>query len=112
MIDGQADPGEIGLRRREEQAPGGNVHADHKGGLVSLRGPVGGGVDGVHRRDVGVGEDIGLLAPQPQGGAQAGGAADGVSVGPAVGQDQNVVLPLQQLSGLSGRQHLSPRPPE
>ena len=103
MVHSQANAVEIGLPAGKEEAPGGDVHADHILRLKVLRGPEGRGVDLVAGRDIRVVEEPGGLAQLPQGGAQSGGTADGVAVRAAVGQDQDVVLPGQQRSCLPRR---------
>ena len=102
MVHRQADAVNIGFCRREEEAPGGNVHGHDEGGGEILRRPEAVHVDGVDAGHVGVFQEPRGLAQLPQGAAQSGGAAGGVPVGTAVGQDQDVVLPPQQGGGLLG----------
>ena len=59
---------------------------------------------GVLGGDLGVIQDIGILADGPQAQAQAHSGADGVAVGAAVGQDAVMVVPIQIIGDLSSRQ--------
>ena len=104
VVDGQADAVEVGLRLRVEQPPGGHVHRHHEAGLVPLRGPQVPDVGQVVVRGLRVAEHPGGLPQPAQGQAQAGGAAGGVPVGAAVGQNEETVpLPQQGGGGLYGQ---------
>ena len=54
VVHRQADAVNIGLRRREEEAPGGNVHGHDEGGGEIHRGPETVHIDGVDAGHVGV----------------------------------------------------------
>ena len=100
MVNGQIDPVPIDLGVFRQQGQRGDVHADHMVGSEVLRGPELLGIGQEVLRGLPVVEEIGRPAQLPQSDAQCGGAADGVAVGAAVGQDQNVVIGAQQCGGL------------
>lgn len=102
MVDGQVDPVPVGPGAVWEHSQGGDIHRHHRLGDKVRRGQ--------HPLQIGVEEVVGILVGQepgglsllPQGQAQGAGAADGVPIGPAVGEDEDMVQGQQALGGLLG----------
>ena len=110
VVDGQVDPVPVGLGAVWEHPQGGHIHRHHRLGDKVRRGQ--------HPLQIGVEEVVGILVGQepgglsllPQGQAQGAGAADGVPIGPAVGEDEDVVQGQQALGGLLGGHGCPPCP--
>ena len=96
MVNGQVHPVGVGLGVLGEEVRGGDVRGDHPLRLEALRGGVGQEVGGRGVRQLRVGEQVGRFPLSTETGAEGGGGAHGVPVGPEVGEDENVVKGPQQ----------------
>ena len=95
MVDGQLDARGVDRRVVRQQVQRRNVGGDDMRRCKALRRPVGRGVGRVGVGDLRVVQQIGGLSHVPQGLTQRGGRADGVAVGPHVGQQQHIVQRAQ-----------------
>ena len=95
MVNGQLDARGVGRRVVRQQVQCRNVGGDDMRWRKALRRPVGRGVGRVGVGDLRVVQQIGGLSHVPQGLTQRGGRAEGVAVGPHVGQQQHIVQRAQ-----------------
>ena len=102
VVDGQIYPGEIGQGIVREQAPGGDVHRDHRVRKKIFRGQEALQIGGEQGGELRIGQDMGGLAQGAEGAAQGGGAAHCVAVRTDVGEDQILVMSGKELRCLRG----------
>ena len=84
------------LPRPGEEPPPRDIHRHHESGLHIFRGREALQIGRKECSSLRVFQDPSRLSLRPEGPAQPRRAPDGISVGPAVGQNQHVVLPPQQ----------------
>ena len=105
MVDCQIHLIRVRLGIVGEQSHRGDVRGyhffRHEVRRSAVRGKIGGGI----LRQSGIGQQVSGLAYGPQRGAQPCGAANGIAVGPDMGQDQDAVKGAQQRGGLRNGQH-------
>ena len=91
VVDGQVHPVYIFHSIVWKQGAGGDIHRNHRFGLIARPGQQSLQIGGKKGGSLWIFQHIGLLPNPAQSPAQAGGTADGIPVGTQVGQDQKVI---------------------
>ena len=113
MIDAKGHPSAIYGLPLGEQGAVGDVHGQNMGRQKPCRGRQPLQQKAQPGRQILIGEDEGPLALLPQAAAQRRGTAHGIPVGPAMGQDQVIIVLQQPFAGLhkvNGPAHAGPPP--
>ena len=105
MVNGQIHPVGIGQGIVGKESHGGNVRGDHMIRDEFFRGGIGGEIGGGGVGKTGIGQQVRRLAQGPQTGTQRRRAADRITVGPDVGENQNPVQGTQQVCRFQNTQH-------
>ena len=104
MVNGQIHPVGIGQGIVRKESHGGNVRGDYMIRHELFRGGIGGEIGGGGVGKTGIGQQVRRLAQGPQTGTQRR-AADRITVGPDVGENQNPVQGTQQVCRFQNTQH-------
>ena len=91
MVNAQFHLALVRFKRFGKQSLRGNVHRHNVLRNVILRGKIGDNIPQIGGGDAGIGRRPGGLAQLFQGSAQAGGAAQSVSVRPDMGENEEIV---------------------
>ena len=100
VVDHQVDPVLVGPGAVREHAQGCHIHRHNMLGQKPRRGQDPLQIGGEKTVGVLVGQDPGGFSQLPERQAQGAGTADGVPIGPAVGEDQHLIQCRQPAGGL------------
>ena len=112
MVDAQIHPIPKGRGVFAQKLPGGHIGGHHGPGHKALRSQQIAAQKAQPGRQVLIGQKERLLSQSPQQTAQSAAGADGIPIGAAVGEDEEVIVLPEKIGGFIQRQRRHGVPPE